>query len=309
MSYDIVGDIHGHHNTLVALLTKLGYREKLGAWRHPDRTAVFVGDFIDRGPRQLCTVDLVRRMVDAGTALAIMGNHEFNAIAWATTDPEQPGEYLRRHGRESNRRQTKAFLAEVEGTPRHTEIIDWFKTLPLWLDFERIRVVHACWHDAYMDELRPHLGPRDTLTDDLVLRSNRKGHRAFDAVEALCKGLEVDLPPGVSFLDKDGKKRTKTRIRWWQQEFSSYRQAALASPEVLRQIPDSSMPADSRVRPYSGPPVFFGHYWLKERPAPLAPNIACVDYSAGDGDALVAYRWEGESHLRGEQFVSVPSSD
>ena len=45
--YDIIGDIHGHAAELKALLEKLGYREQDGAYRHPDRRAVFLGDFID----------------------------------------------------------------------------------------------------------------------------------------------------------------------------------------------------------------------------------------------------------------------
>jgi len=76
MNYDIIGDIHGRLDKLDALLRRLGYREHHGAWRHPDRTAVFVGDLIDRGPHQVATVDRVRRMVDAGAALCVMGNHE-----------------------------------------------------------------------------------------------------------------------------------------------------------------------------------------------------------------------------------------
>ena len=81
MAYDVIGDIHGQADKLRALLLHLGYRERKGAYRHPDRTAIFVGDFIDRGPRQIDSVNAVRRMVDAGTARAVMGNHEFNAIA------------------------------------------------------------------------------------------------------------------------------------------------------------------------------------------------------------------------------------
>ena len=57
-SYDIIGDIHGHARKLERLLRHLGYRETRDAWRHPDRTAVFVGDFIDRGPEQLRTIDI-----------------------------------------------------------------------------------------------------------------------------------------------------------------------------------------------------------------------------------------------------------
>ena len=143
MNYDIIGDVHGQFEKLVALLRRLGYREMRGVWRHTDRTAVFVGDLIDRGPRQVATVELIRKMVDAGTAHCILGNHEVNAIAWATPDPGTPGEYLRRHGREDNRKQHAEFLAEVEGTPLHAELISWFKTLPLWLDLGLIRVIHA----------------------------------------------------------------------------------------------------------------------------------------------------------------------
>ena len=74
MNYDIIGDIHGHADALKALLSDLGYRERDSAWRHPDRQAIFVGDFIDRGPKQIETVATVRAMVDAGSAQAVMGN-------------------------------------------------------------------------------------------------------------------------------------------------------------------------------------------------------------------------------------------
>lgn len=89
MNYDIIGDIHGHAEALKALLNDTGYRESQNAWRHPERQAIFVGDFIDCEPKQLETFDIVRRMVDAGNAPAIMGNHEFNAIAWFLPDKDR----------------------------------------------------------------------------------------------------------------------------------------------------------------------------------------------------------------------------
>ena len=306
VNYDIIGDIHGQHHRLVALLKTLGYRETMRVWRHPDRTAIFVGDFIDGGPKQLDTLKLVRGMVDTGAARAVMGNHEFNAIAWATRDPEHPTEYLRRHDQPGNRRQHQAFLQEVAGKPLHAEIVAWFKTLPLWLDLGGIRVVHACWNDDCIDALRPHLGDGATLTDELIVWSNRKDHWVFEAVEALCKGPEVSLPQGISFTDKDGKTRHKVRIRWWEQGRRSFRRIALAPARVLKQIPEVALPADPRIRPYTGPPLFFGHYCLTTtRPAPLAPKIACVDYSVGDGAALVAYRWDGEPELRVTHFIWI----
>jgi hypothetical protein len=149
VGYDIIGDIHGHNQKLEALLYKLDFRKVTGLWRHPKRQAIFVGDFIDRGPAQVQTVNAVRSMVEAGSALAVMGNHELNAIAWHTSDPTNPGEYLRPHHSakwgEKNRRQHAASLAEVEDKPElHAEIIDWFLTLPLWLDLPDLGIVHAC---------------------------------------------------------------------------------------------------------------------------------------------------------------------
>ena len=67
-AHDVIGDVHGQFDKLVALLTHLGYRDNGGTWRHPNRSVIFVGDLIDRGPKQLATVDLVRGMVEAASA-------------------------------------------------------------------------------------------------------------------------------------------------------------------------------------------------------------------------------------------------
>src|SRR5262245_49109162 len=143
-----MGDVHGHADALLALLRELGYRFRGGAWRHADRTAVFVGDLVDRGPGQLEVVSTVHRMVEAGSARIVMGNHEFNAVAWATEDGN--GSHYRAHnGKHFD--QHKTFLAAVgDGSPIHREIISWFRTMPLWLDLDGLRVVHACWDPANM---------------------------------------------------------------------------------------------------------------------------------------------------------------
>src|ERR1017187_2017277 len=118
-AYDIVGDIHGQSDALVALLRKMGYEEHDGAWPYSDRRRViFVGDFVDRGPKQVESIMMARRMVDAGSAFAVMGNHDFNAIAWYLPDPSNPGDYLRPHFAQDigkkNRQQHAEFLAAVE---------------------------------------------------------------------------------------------------------------------------------------------------------------------------------------------------
>lgn len=305
MGVDVIGDVHGQCGKLVALLKHMGYRETRGAWRASGRTAVFVGDLIDRGPEQLAALDLVRSMIDAGSARCIMGNHEFNAIAWTMPDPLSPGEYLRPHGKPGNRHQHQAFLDAVENTPRHPESIAWFKTLPLWIDFSGLRVVHACWDEASMAALRPHLGPGDTLTDELMLMGNRRGHWAFEAIETLCKGPEVELPPGLVIHDKEGKRRTEVRLRWWAPELSTYREAAIGPADELDMIPDLPLPATRPMLAYAGSPVVFGHYWFAGTPRVISGQFACVDYSAAARGPLVAYRWDGESELTTDKLAWV----
>lgn len=112
MNYDIIGDVHGRYDELVELLTKLGYQERFNGWHKTGHQAIFVGDLVDGGRAQIKTVNLVRDMVENNKASCIMGNHEFNAIAWATPDPESPGEFLRPHN-PKNKQQHQAFLSEV----------------------------------------------------------------------------------------------------------------------------------------------------------------------------------------------------
>jgi hypothetical protein len=305
MNYDVIGDIHGHADKLIALLRKMGYRHRMGAWRHPEKKAIFVGDFIDRGPGQLETIRIVREMLDAETAKAVMGNHELNAIAWYTPDPASDGEHLRRRI-PKNHKQHKAFLDEAENdSDLHRDLVDWFLTLPLWLDLPGLRVVHACWHPRYMAEIECQLTPERRLDPALVVAASRRGSMEFRTIETLTKGVEIDLPAGHQFHDKDGHARHNVRTRWWDSSATSYRRAAIIDSPTQEKLPDTPIPESALVGYDGTKPVFFGHYWLEGDLQPLLPNVACVDYSAGKGGPLVAYRWEGEPELSASSFVST----
>jgi len=89
--FDIIGDVHGCCDELEALLARLGYEEIAleavdpvwgsRAFAHPEgRRAVFVGDLVDRGPRVLDVVRLVRNMVVHGSALCVPGNHDVKLL-------------------------------------------------------------------------------------------------------------------------------------------------------------------------------------------------------------------------------------
>lgn len=307
--YDLIGDIHGHAEPLERLLSRLGYRCQDGTWRHPSRQVIFLGDFIDRGPQQVEVVTIARRMVEAGQALAVMGNHEFNAVAWATPDPERPGQCLRPHS-EKNRAQHRAFLAQVgEGSALHAEFIAWFRQLPLYLDLPELRVVHACWHPASLAVLDGCTDAARRILPEAWPRLCAPGTAPFEALETVLKGLEIALPAGSEFTDKDGHLRRHVRTQWWDTEGLTYRELALVPAEVIEAIPHVPIPAD--VQPgYDGEkPLFIGHYWLTGRPFPLSPHIACLDYSIAGRDRrqakLCAYRWNHERQLVGDHFVWV----
>lgn len=79
---DFIGDIHGYADKLIELLEKLGYSMENGVYSHPTRKVLFIGDYIDRGPKIRETLMIVRQMVESGNAIALMGNHEYNALCF-----------------------------------------------------------------------------------------------------------------------------------------------------------------------------------------------------------------------------------
>ncbi len=296
--YDLIGDIHGHADALQRLLRQLGYPRQQGVYRHPERQVILLGDFIDRGPQIRETLEIVRPMVDSGSALAVMGNHELNALAFHTPDPDKPGDHLRPHN-EKNSNQQAETMRQVP-TGELAAYLNWFRTLPLWLDLDGLRVVHACWDGNMMDRVS---GP---VTDEFLHSACRDGQPLFQPVEAILKGKEAALPEGLAFRDKDGHLRTSARVRWYSDPTDqTYRTYAMAT----EQVDCNSRLAPSVIEaavpyPPDAKPVFIGHYWMMgSKPELLAPNVACVDWSVAKGGFLCAYRWDGEQQLRPENFM------
>ena len=91
--FDVIGDVHGCADELETLLEKLGYEYTpitqlpnypityARLYHHPDgRRAIFLGDLVDRGPRNLDVLQLARHMVEAGHALCVPGNHDVKLL-------------------------------------------------------------------------------------------------------------------------------------------------------------------------------------------------------------------------------------
>ena len=295
---DIIGDVHGEHAALATLLQRLGYDER---GRHPaGRRLVFVGDLCDRGPDSPGVIEFVRRVVEDGHGFAVIGNHELNMLR---------GE--RREGNdwfwgEDSGHDRK--FGEVAALPAHrrAEVAAFLGGLPLVLEREDLRVVHAAWHAPAIEHLRSApsdatLGTQfdhwervsDAAINDTALRRlvqeemtrwgpllhdpradmpMLQGCARSDASWQMSNPLRA-LTSGIERVAQQpffsgGKWRFVDRVRWWEEYTDTV-------------------------------PVVFGHYWRRPRgsaikagPDLFGPidatawhgprgNVFCVDFSVG----------------------------
>ncbi|MGV0626470.1 metallophosphoesterase [Mycolicibacter minnesotensis] len=325
--YDIIGDVHGCADELERLLTQIGYEDASGTgeYRHPDRKVIFVGDLIDRGPGQLRVLQVAKAMVDAGGALIVMGNHEFNALSYHYEYPAGSGKHLRLHHDpdssrpDKNYQQHKEFLQQL-ADEQQRRYLDWFATLPLWLDLGGLRVVHACWHPESMAVVQDRCKSDAPFADpDHLVAANDRTDPLYRAIENLLKGPEISLVDHrqPEYKDKDGSPRGSARMRWWDDDARTLRDIAEMSSsyetlagERYPQLPEDELPAGAKAFVYTGDvPVFYGHYWRTGSPVlgnDYTDRTACVDFSAVRGHPLTAYRWSvGEATINPGNYVQL----
>jgi hypothetical protein len=145
---DIVGDIHGEIDPLRNLLKHLGYDD---AGRHPTgRRLVFLGDLTDRGPDSPAVVEIVARYVETGIAQSILGNHELNILR-----------RMRKSGNGWFFGETETSIKFGQTPPQRLadeatreRIWQFFHRLPLALERDGLRIVHACWDSGMIDIAR-----------------------------------------------------------------------------------------------------------------------------------------------------------
>lgn len=312
--FDVIGDIHGHASALENLLKKMGYAKRDGVWRHPERLAVFVGDYVDRGCENIRTCRIVMDMQATGAARAIMGNHDFNCLAFHTKVLGKSDEYLRPHT-EKNLGQTEKTRAEFNKHPDDKRaVLKWMKTLPLWLELTGLRVVHAFWSPKDQATLKRYLAEDNSIIwEDFpkLAKGEEAKSKVGNARSHLLSGPEHALPDGISITDAERNKRTEVRLKWWNFDKlpMSLRELADVPPKDLHKIPDETISSlDCLNLPEARPdtdsrPVIFGHYWMKPDELFLGPRHVCVDASVAKGGKLAAYRFSGESELSPDNLV------
>lgn len=138
--FDMIGDVHGCLDELRLLLGRLGYGEVSGIFQHPEgRRAVFLGDLVDRGPDSPGVLRLVMAMVAAGSAFAVLGNHDLKLLKKLNGK-----DVSLTHGLAETMAQLDA-IAEPEQTQFRHHVRQFLDRLisHLWLDDGKLVVAHA----------------------------------------------------------------------------------------------------------------------------------------------------------------------
>jgi hypothetical protein len=213
-----------------------------------------------------------------------------------------------------------------EHTPRHARLLNetltqfeqhpgdwhdflkWFYELPLFVDAQRFRVVHACWDNGLIEPLRG-LFPDGCIDEHFLQASAEPGSFACTVFDRLLRGTDMRLPHGLTLTGGDGLTRSFFRTKFWEDDPQTYGDIVFqpdALPEPVARTPLSPDEKNNLLRyGVHEPMLFVGHYWRSGKPAPIRSNLACLDYSAVLYGKLVAYRLDAETRLDPHKFVWV----
>lgn len=258
---DVIGDVHGEIDALLSLMHHLGYYDDGTHLDH--RRLVFVGDLTDRGPDSPAVIDLVLSLVKTGRAQCVLGNHDLN-ILLGDRKHDNHWFFGEKWSLDGSNESTPAVLADDKIRQR---VLEFFGSLPLVLEREGLRVVHACWDDAMVEIARgaddavalykAHAATIDSRHEDSDLEEfDRKivrglEHQNLNPVKVITSGKErrVTTP-----FEASGKLRYEERVPWWED--------------------------------YTADPIcIFGHYSNYRGETSLSARALCVDFA-------VAKRWQ-----------------
>lgn len=250
---DIVADVHGEIEPLHSLLHFLGYSD---SGVHPQgRRLVFVGDLTDRGPDSVSVVRFVRDLIARERAQSVLGNHDLNLLlglrkldnGWFYGEPFYA----------PNGEQIQQTLADES---IREEVLEFFRTLPIGLERDDLRVIHAHW-STEMFALLPAEGDVTKLfrehSDRIKAELERLGidnetevdlaHQNQNPVKLLTSGPER---ASSNPKPRDGSVHFEERVKWWQTHRSPWT-------------------------------CVFGHYGTLDWDARANRSAICVDFGVG----------------------------
>jgi len=303
--YDIIGDVHGHAALLRKLLLKLGYKKGEKGYSHAERKAIFVGDFINRGPEIRKTIRIIRTMVENDNAFAIIGNHEINAIVFHLKDKN--GKSLVKEPQKNYLSLFKTineFLAYPDEWKSH---LRWMRQLPLFLDLGDLRIVHACWSDAAINIVKSAFDQERSRKSIFKEFYKNPKSEISKSISVLTKGIDFKMPGDLKVINNKGVAPRTFRLSWWENPLDkTFRQMSF---ESKFELPEYTLPIEILPVTFfyseNEPIVFFGHFCRGHGPHIINNNLCCVDSCVSEAKTLTAYSWNGEKVLSNENLHQV----
>ena len=277
--YDIIGDVHGYASLLKALFKQLNYSATGNSYFHPlGRKIVFVGDLINRGPDSIKVLNLIRKMHSQKQAFCVLGNHEFRLIQNFVKNP-----------------------SSID--PSLVEFIPWIRSLPLFLEFPKFRVVHAAWHFSSIKKLKSQ-----SVEDDNFILSTMLPDSVFKRpVQIILQGIHITLPQDWSYSDRFGITREKARMRWWEKDRNCINGSNFfpKSEKYSNSFFKNNCELGIEYYSKSEKPVFVGHYCLPPNEPKINDNVICVDGCVSCDKVLWAYRYNNDRVIDEKGLIST----
>lgn len=303
--YDVIGELRASQTRLDALLEHLGYRRVGGGpWTHPGgRTAVFVGGVVGAGGRRGSCAAMVQAMVDAGSALMVLGPHELQVVLDAARRP---------------RTRELALVGIATGSGGEASVdaddalVAWLRTVPIWLDLPGLRVVHACWSEFDIAELRAGLDGNCLADDEALQACATPGSALHAAIRTVVHGPDVALPPHLDIRDAQGRAVRRARYRWWVDGPITLRHRALlpagstAGPGPrAAELDDTPIVEAMPVWFADESPVIVGQSGFPGSPPLRTPRLLSLDHTSEHPRQTTAYRWSGEGSIDPSRLVHL----
>lgn len=132
----VISDIHGHYDELVELLEKLQVNEA-------EDMIVFLGDYVDRGPKSKEVLQLIKNITERKSSIAIMGNHDYRFVRWIEKEGNGINDYdymetLCSFMMDKALEEVKEYILMA-----YSEEIEFLKTLPYYYEDDDYIYVHA----------------------------------------------------------------------------------------------------------------------------------------------------------------------
>jgi len=256
-----IGDLQGCLDPLRALLARIPAGERL----------VFVGDIVNRGPQSLATLRFVRALVDAGRAVALLGNHDLHLLAVA-------------HG--IRRLHDDDTLQEILDAPDRNALLDWLRRQPLAHRAAGALFVHA------------GVLPSWTVAQTLALAGEVSAHLRGDDVGAFLSTMYGNAPARWDDALRGADRwrcviNALTRLRFVHADGAmdlTVKEGLAAAP------PGTCAWFDHPHRATRGETVIFGHWstlgYLERA------DVICLDSGCVWGGCLTALRWPQRTRLQ-----------